>query len=101
MFIYGNHEFRNSKQAMKLPIRYTATKVVGEYGEQARLQHRLHLSPDSQGKWVKWDDYIAMYRFLTKSEGTIQSQNLEYMQKRKSYLEWVNGNDFTKQNERA
>jgi hypothetical protein len=51
---------------MRQPLRYNATKVVGEYGEQARLQHRLHLSPDSHGKWVKWEDYVAMYEFLTK-----------------------------------
>jgi hypothetical protein len=45
---------------MREPLRYNATKVVGEYGEQARLQHRLHLSPDANGKWVKWDDYVNL-----------------------------------------
>lgn len=42
---------------MSEPVRYNATKVVGEYGSVARLQHRLHLSPDAEGKWVKWSDY--------------------------------------------
>jgi|LakMenEpi03Aug12_release.lakeMendotaPanAssembly.Ray.scaffolds.fasta_scaffold5487094_1 hypothetical protein len=51
---------------MSEPIRYNATKVVGEYGVEARLQHRLNLAPDPRGKWVKWKDYVAMYEFLTK-----------------------------------
>ena len=51
---------------MRQPLRYNATKVVGEYGEQARLQQRLHLSPDPYGKWVKWEDYLSMCEFLTK-----------------------------------
>lgn len=90
-FIYGNHEFR-------MPIRYNATKVVGEYGEQARLQHRLHLSPDANGKWVKWEDYKAMQEFLSGVKvGVISdSQKLEYMTKRKSHHDWVAGKDFTK-----
>jgi hypothetical protein len=49
---------------MSEPLRYNATKVVGEYGEQARLQHRLHLSPDANGKWVKWSDYDLMNKEL-------------------------------------
>ena len=42
---------------MNEPVRYNATKVVGEYGSVAREQHRLHLAPDADGNWVKWDDY--------------------------------------------
>ena len=42
---------------MNEPIRYNATKVVGEYGSVAREQHRLHLAPDADCNWVKWDDY--------------------------------------------
>ena len=45
---------------MSEPLRYNATKVVGEYGSQARLQQRLHLSPDPSGKWVKWEDYCKL-----------------------------------------
>lgn len=45
---------------MSEPIRYNATKVVGEYGSVARLQQRLHLAPASQGKWVKWEDYAFL-----------------------------------------
>lgn len=91
---------------MKEPVRYNATKVVGEYGEQARLQHRLHLSPDAKGKWVKWEDYEAMRNFLTSAKcgnhehrqlvGLINNQNLEYMTKRKSHHDWIAGKDFTK-----
>ncbi len=54
---------------MREPIRYNATKIVGEYGEQARLQHRLHLSPDAKGKWVKWEDYRAMRVYLILTKG--------------------------------
>lgn len=59
--IKGNHEFR-------MPLRYNATKVVGEYGEQARLQHRLHLSPDANGKWVKYEDYKALLELIKKTK---------------------------------
>jgi hypothetical protein len=45
---------------MSESLRYNATKVVGEYGGQARLQQRLHLSPDANGKWVKWEDYCKL-----------------------------------------
>lgn len=45
---------------MNEPIRYNATKVVGEYGSVAREQHRLHLAPDANGKWVKWEDYLQL-----------------------------------------
>lgn len=49
---------------MSEPVRYNATKVVGEYGEQARFQHRLHLSPDPNGKWVKWENYDLINKEL-------------------------------------
>lgn len=45
---------------MNEPIRYKTTKVVGEYGNAAREQHRIHLSPDADGKWVKWEDYLQL-----------------------------------------
>lgn len=43
---------------MSKPLRYSATKVVGEYGSVARKQERLHLQPNTNGKWVKWEDYL-------------------------------------------
>jgi hypothetical protein len=45
---------------MSEAIRYNATKVVGEYGSVARLQHRLHLAPSPKGNWVKWEDYAFL-----------------------------------------
>jgi hypothetical protein len=51
-----------------MPLRYNATKVVGEYGEQARLQHRLHLSPDANGKWVKYEDYKMLLELIKKTK---------------------------------
>lgn len=77
---------------MNNPLRYNATKVVGEYGSAARLQHRLHLSPDANGKWVKWEDYKAMRDSMAGSEFT----NREYMKKSKSHADWIEGKDFTK-----
>lgn len=69
-----NHEFQT-------PIRYNATKVVGEYGEQARLQHRLHLYPNLDGKWVKWEDYDSLikqfnYYKMRNKELKIENQRL-------------------------
>jgi len=54
---------------MREPMRYNSTKVVGEYGEKARIQQRLHLSPDANGKWVKWEDFKAMRDYLIETKG--------------------------------
>ena len=45
---------------MNEPLRYKTTKVVGEYGSAAREQHRIHLAPDAEGKWVRWSDYTQL-----------------------------------------
>jgi hypothetical protein len=59
---------------MSEAIRYNATKVVGEYGSVARLQHRLHLAPDPKGNWVKWEDYAYL-----KGENERLKNNIAYL----------------------
>jgi hypothetical protein len=62
---------------MSEAIRYNATKVVGEYGSVARLQHRLHLAPDPKGNWVKWEDYAFL-----KMEVERLKNNVAYLDKK-------------------
>jgi hypothetical protein len=67
-----------------MPIRYNATKVVGEYGEQARLQHRLHLSPNFDGKWVKWEDYeslLKQFNYYKMRNREMKTKNLRLLDK--------------------
>lgn len=62
---------------MNKPLRYSATKVVGEYGDIARKQERLHLQPDNNGKWVKYKDFKNVLDYASQLLQIIKENHKE------------------------